>query len=231
MQPVLIGLHGVAESGKDTGFRFIKDWAESHNFSAVRDAFADRLKTSAAMALGWEETLDIGTDPIEFCNYLKQDGSVISVTIEPPLDALEIGTHYEISGREYLQFYGTEAHRDVFDYDFWVNAVLPLEGSADPDTLPDWCYNFYTDDDAVANLCVVTDVRFPNEAERVKELGGYVWKIDRDVPGAGDHASEQTLPPELIDLTIDNNQSLEDYAENLAVALEYTLQFTRGEGI
>lgn len=232
MFPVLIGLNGEAESGKDTGFDFIKEWGEKNNKVAKRDAFADRLKISAAAALGWEPELDIGLDPIEFCNLLKNDGSVIQVIVEPPLDADDLSVTYEISGREYLQFYGTEAHRDVFANDFWVDAVLPTGEActARGDFYPEWHENFKDGDlgyeQYVADLCVVTDVRFPNEAERVKELGGVVWKIDREVPGAGDHPSEQTLDPELIDLIIDNNGGLDDYQMMIEIALEHLLGVT-----
>ena len=225
MEPVLIGLHGEAESGKDTGFIFIKEWANRNGLEAAREAFADRLKASAAMALGWEEALDIGETPIDFCNYLKQDGSEIQITVQPPLNEHKLASTYYITGREFLQYYGTEAHRDVFDYNFWVDAVLPTSNLDDFLDHPDWHENFKTGDSDyqqyVADICVVTDVRFPNEAERVKELGGVVWKIDREVPGAGDHPSEQTLDPDLIDLIIDNNGDLEDYRMMLEIALEH----------
>ena len=46
-------------------------------------------------------------------------------------------------------------------------------------------------------LSVVTDVRYPNEAEWVKELGGEVWRIVRSDLGdqgeAGQHSSETAL--------------------------------------
>lgn len=235
MEPVLIGLNGEAESGKDTGFEFIREWGEKYNLIAKREAFADRLKVSAAAALGWDAQLDIGDNEIEFCNLLKCDGSVIQINVEPPEDSLELGVTYEISGREYLQFYGTEAHRDVFASDFWVDAVLPT-GEACTERgnfYPQWWDSFKDGDPGyeqyAADLCVVTDVRFPNEAQRVKDLGGVVWKIDREVPGAGDHPSEQMLDPELIDLIIDNNGDLEDYQAMIEIALEHLLGITAAE--
>lgn len=37
---------------------------------------------------------------------------------------------------------------------------------------------------------VVDDIRFPNEAEAVKSLGGVIWRVERPGVGPSDHASE-----------------------------------------
>ncbi len=105
----------------------------------------------------------------------------------------------------YLQSSGTEAHRDVFGLDFWIDA-----------TLPRWDGMGHTEEgifglDQGRDLLFITDVRFANEAERIKEWGGEIWHVVRDSVNEGDmHASEQTLPEEYIDMTIDNNGSLRD---------------------
>jgi hypothetical protein len=54
---------------------------------------------------------------------------------------------------------------------------------------------------------VVSDVRFPNEAKAIKELGGRIVRVIReggtDLPGGGSgHQSEAGIPPELLDHTI-----------------------------
>lgn len=218
MDPVLIGLNGVARSGKDTGYSFIDEWARSQGGTARREAFADRLKVSAAASLG------IAKDAaLDFCNRLKGDGSYIQIRQLTAGGGPNTLVH-SLTGREFLQYYGTEAHREVFHSDFWVDALLPeLDASRAEGTLtrPRWQLNFVDEEsNNIANICVVTDVRFENEARRIKSLGGVVWNIDRDVPGAGNHASEQSLSPELIDVIIDNNGSLDDYKDNLAIALE-----------
>jgi hypothetical protein len=54
-------------------------------------------------------------------------------------------------------------------------------------------------------VVVIADVRFPNEAEWIRAQGGEVWRIVREpATQAAAHASEQGIPPELIDRTIDN---------------------------
>lgn len=205
---VLIGLNGEKESGKDTAGNFIIEWAPSIGRDAERDAFADRLKISAAHAFG------VMDHEIDFCNALKQEGCEINIEITGDYDRHGYW-HEMISGREYLQWYGTEAHRDVFDPDFWVDAVLP-----NPD-LP------YCGRDETFDILVLTDVRFPNEAARVKECGGEVWEIVRPSQSGGDkHASEQSLPPELVDRRIYNESTLEAFQNEVITLAERSLYVT-----
>ncbi len=71
--------------------------------------------------------------------------------------------------------------------------VNPITGSLDAkvDTkMPNW---------------VITDVRFPNEAQAIKEKGGYVIRIDRPgVKPINDHPSETSLDTWKFDYKIDN---------------------------
>lgn len=212
----LIGLNGKARSGKDTTAGFIKDWAIDYHFGFAQDAFARRLKESAAASLGIYGN-DVSTqDQIEFCENLKMDDNLIHVVNEE-------GGGYTVTGREFLQYYGTEAHRDVFGNDFWVDAVLP-RGYDNTGVFPAW-YQSFQIAGKVADFAVITDVRFPNEAERVKELGGQIWKLERDGAGAGDHASEQDLPMELVEYVITNNGTLEELRESVDALLESVTEF------
>lgn len=72
---------------------------------------------------------------------------------------------------------------------------------------------------------VNTDLRFLNEAEKVKEMGGYVIHILRNdnvngdislKTGAQSHASNVTLPTEFIDYTIHNNYSLQMFEDEIS---------------
>lgn len=205
----VIGLHGGLESGKDTTFSMIEKVAQR---PVKRDAFADRLKQSAAAALGYR-----GDNPVGFCNWLKEESQYISITSDNP-DAIpewlseEMAYRWVFSGREYLQWYGTEAHRQVFDPDFWINAVLP---EPELETLG-------RDDLESNTLLVITDVRFPNEAEAVRRAGGEVWEVDasKRKPRDESHASEKRLPDGLIDYVLDNNGTLEDLERRVKYALE-----------
>jgi hypothetical protein len=185
----LIGLNGRLHSGKDTIFELIEAdaIADDKDVTVARLGFADKLKMSAALALGYRPN-SVG-EAVAICNSLKEGGTI---TIDDQIGPIII------TGREYLQWYGTESHRNVFGEDFWVDALLPTN---------------YMDLEGIhSDIEVVTDVRFANEAERILELGGEIWWINAEkrlgpLP-ANAHPSEQPLPRELITWELDNNGTL-----------------------
>lgn len=85
-----------------------------------------------------------------------------------------VNAYWGMTPRQMLQKMGTEAMRGTFGMEFWLRR---------------WAltYNEIRD---VAN-CVVSDVRFENEAEMVRDCGGLIIHVSR--PGIerleGDHAS------------------------------------------
>lgn len=210
----LIGLNGRLHSGKDTAFEFITEAAnEEREQRVTRAAFADRLKMSAAIALGFDpETVE---EAVAICNEIKETGS-IKTAYDKVMDSgnLTMATK-RITGREYLQRYGTEAHREVFGTDFWVDALLPSGES-----------NFYRERlrerFPETDVLVITDVRFENEAARILELGGEVWHIDADErlgPLPDDaHPSERPLKGYLLTYTVDNNVGLVEYRDAIRSA-------------
>lgn len=180
---MLIGLTGKAGSGKDTLFHLIDE--RYVGVPIVQKSFAKKLKESAAASLGFPLAV---TDAVRTMDALKNNGS-----IQVQIDNLS----HTISGRKFLQLYGTESHRDVFGKDFWLDAALPLNS------------------DHSKELWICTDVRYDNEAERIHSLGGEIWSIIRPGTDKGDtHASEQEIQD--IDFTIRNNGTFNDlYAEGL----------------
>jgi hypothetical protein len=204
----LIGLHGRLSSGKDTAFDFLANNDPGLNFKRV--AFADKLKISAMAALGYDSDKCSDEDVLADAGVLKARGEI----------AVYLDGEFEVSftGREYLQWYGAEAHRDLFGEYFWVNALLPKPGPFLTQESNDklLCHHYpYTD------VLVVTDVRFDNEATRILALGGEVWWIDAEQrlgSNTDKHASEAKLPDSLISRRIDNNGSLSDFESNLKAA-------------
>lgn len=171
---MLIGLNGRKSAGKDTVYE-----RTAHIMADVveveRASFADLLYESAAAAVGVS---------VEFLRQVKNDPR-FTVNV---LDAN--GDNYVAPRtiREYLQAYGTEAHRDVFGPDFWVEQLGPrLRDHKD-------------------RIVMVTDVRFPNEAEAVRAAGGVVVEIvgPEGRVTADAHASEAPLPAGLVDVVIQN---------------------------
>jgi hypothetical protein len=61
---------------------------------------------------------------------------------------------------------------------------------------------------------VISDVRYPNEAEAIRALGGTVVRIVRLGAGlageAGQHVSEAGIPDDLVDIVIPNNEGIGD---------------------
>lgn len=93
--------------------------------------------------------------------------------------------------RELLQRFGTEMGRNIIHPNVWVDLALK-------DLVPGKRY-------------VITDVRFPNEAQAIKDRGGFVYRIER--PGIEPpnlHSSETALADWPFDGIINNSGSVEN---------------------
>lgn len=125
-----------------------------------------------------------------------------------------------LTGRQYLQHFGNEA-RKVFGATFWIDQVLP-QPSEHPDPESRWASN---DADlarrypGIETLCI-TDLRYPNEAERIIALGGTIWEVIRPGTASDGHVSEIPLPRHLVDMTIPNMGTLDDLRDEVRIALE-----------
>ncbi len=113
--------------------------------------------------------------------------------------------------REFLQKLGTEGLRNNLHGNVWVNALFadykaPESSRYDIKGLPNW---------------IITDVRFPNEAQAIKDKGGIVVRIDRpDNPTSpSNHSSEVALDNWDFDMNI-VNESLEGLVETAKLILE-----------
>ena len=103
--------------------------------------------------------------------------------------------HWGMSPRQIFQLLGTEAAKPVFGKDVWIKR---------------WriSYDMLSRTDHI----VVPDVRFDEEAEAIRGLGGVIVEVQRGVGlqgSTGTHASELGLL-KLPDYVIDNNGTLED---------------------
>lgn len=98
------------------------------------------------------------------------------------------------SPRELLQTLGTEWGRESVHPEIWVRTAMRRASAS--------------------RLAVITDCRFTNEAQAIRQAGGRVWQVRRRASGLGGqtgrHASEAGIPDELVDLRIDNNGTLAD---------------------
>lgn len=218
----LIGLHGRYGSGKDEVFSILDKDTQSRGQLALRRAFADPLKISGLRALGLGAGDYTHADFIALANSIKETGRV-SISWIDHKGAMRSQT---ITGREMWQLYGTEAHRaDDLGYsfgpNFWVDNLLPDEN--DGDLVPTWYHSFKESWAGFADWAVITDVRFPNEANRILDCGGEVWLVDADKrqgPNQDGHASEVRLDEGLITRTIDNNGPLDELPDHVFQAMD-----------
>lgn len=204
----LIGINGFRGTGKDTAYSFIQ---EAYGPAARRRAFADKLKVMAALALGYEGSPE---KLIQDMNHMKDGGDVVS--------RIYTRERTKITGRKYLQLFGAKA-REVFGDGFWVDQVVPYDLDA--------CNALWENETAFNDTYLgeptyacVTDVRYPNEAERILALGGVVWQIIRPGIESDGHSSEQPLPLHLVTTVIENNGTLGQYED---VVLAATAQLPR----
>jgi hypothetical protein len=93
--------------------------------------------------------------------------------------------------RPLMQRFGTEVGREMFGQNFWVDLALSR--------IPD------------GGKVVFADVRFPNEANAIRDLGGEIWRVEREgVVAANAHISERALDDYMFDSIIANTGTLED---------------------
>jgi hypothetical protein len=107
---------------------------------------------------------------------------------------------WNMTGREFLQKIGTDCMRDNLDKDVWVKALMAdyteqaLDFGAGKElilTKPDW---------------LITDMRFPNEAQAVKKYNGIVLKLLRHIDSEDAHPSEKEVEKIEADHVIDNRR-------------------------
>jgi hypothetical protein len=98
--------------------------------------------------------------------------------------------------RRLLQVFGTDVGRKMFNENFWVD--IALAGLHDK------------------HRVVVSDVRFPNEAEAIKKLGGQVWRINRHnhTPVNG-HKSEHAMDNYMFKHVLYNDGTIDDLADEV----------------
>lgn len=152
MKTKIIGIAGLAGSGKDTVGEAIVAFGKFERENWEIKKFATELKRIASILTGYK-IQDFESQ--EFKNA-------------------KLGPEWgDMTVRDMLQKIGTEAMRDNLHPDVWVNALFSTYG-----------YN---------SRWIITDVRFPNEVERIKQHNGTLIKVVRPGVVALDHYSEKAL--------------------------------------
>lgn len=249
--PILIGIHGVKRAGKDTTASFITDWAgeQSPVLSVRRRGFADKAKWAFARQFFPGISMD---DALEWVDKFKE--GTARFYYPDPFVSPEIDWEYQSQHfRDVMAQFATDGARDIYGDDFWVDQLLPMTQHfpfdiSDPKYqhrvgYPHWWEEFkhefglcaWRPPDAdplepvqVADICLITDLRFPNEVKRIHKLQGYCFKIKRKDAedeviqqarerGREVHRSELGIPDDFFDAVIDNSDNDMDKARERTV--------------
>jgi hypothetical protein len=169
---MIVGVTGKKQCGKNTFARFVRETAQADKVVVREFSCAAKLKDTAADIFGIERHLFDGTDEEKNSSTDLRWENVAPSLVETFGGAPE---HEFITVRELMQIYGTEAIRGISPC-AWANALrrelVAFEG-----------------------LGLVTDVRFPQEAELIRDIGGLLVRVYRDIPpgASADHSSEKAL--------------------------------------
>lgn len=175
-----------------------------------RDSFAGTLKDAVAAVFGWDRELLEGRTP-EARAWREQVDQWWANRLNMP----------NLTPRWVLQYWGTEVCRKAFHDDIWIAALEARLSRRSDDT-------------------VISDVRFPNEIQSIRNAGGkIVWVKRGELPSwygvalaansntpepnasseilreLGVHISETAWVGTKFDYEIDNNGTIEELYANI----------------
>lgn len=197
---MIIGLSGYLKSGKDTVGEMIIKLTTPKNHKMMEDEFGRPIPKLDGSGY-WTEA-DIPVFSVrKFADKLKE---VAGLMLGVPRSKFEdqdfkdsrLGPEWDnMTVREFLQKLGTDGVRNNVHKNAWVNSAMA--GYKDSDH---WLF---------------TDVRFPNEAQAIKDRGGVIIRLNRYPPGCSPvfmdmHESEKSLDDWDFDYVIYNVGTLQD---------------------
>ena len=209
---MIIGINGYAGSGKDTVGTIIQYLQTTPSNVSLEDVLDFPLTHQWWLeeASGWEVKKWAGTlkaiaSMLTGINQEKfEDQEFKKTNLDTQWDCNppgKVGTVYRqpMTVRDFLQKLGTDAIRDGLHTNAWVNALMADYKKID-----------YNDDEQPEYPnWIITDTRFPNEAQAIKDAGGLVIRVDRPgVKPINDHPSEVGLDSWKFDYKIANVSDL-----------------------
>ena len=175
----------------------LSGWAGSGKDTAAEYLIDEKGYTRVAFADPLREAL-LRLNPIVSNDI---DGMYFTLSQMVHFHGWEGAKRYSTNVRELLQRMGTEVGRQMISPTIWVDLAMR--------------------ESAKHELVVITDVRFPNEADAIKAAGGVLWRIQRPyVSPANSHSSETALDDYKFDAVVENNGSIEDLHAKLQLLLE-----------
>lgn len=184
----LIGFHGFARAGKDTGAEYLERFIhEQLGEASVRRGFADEVKIAIGAMFG----LPTPENAIRWCDILKISGSVTPRLRE--LDSYETSVFdMPVDGRQFIINFAEHMRKD--DENFWIHRLLDK----------DWHPNAWG---------LVTDVRFEPGIRAIQARGGKVLGIWNPRVRAA-HPTEK-FRNDLVDWIVPNEGDLPTFCDSL----------------
>ncbi len=222
---MIIGISGKINSGKDTvGYAILhhiarfkgfstSNWPEKEDYNYLKETsgfeikkFADKLKDITCLLIGC--TRDQLEDREFKEKELGQEWTIqkmYDTGIEPMIET------YQLTPRVILQLLGTECGRNIIHPNVWVNSLFneyslkasnwDVDGNTTVNEYPNW---------------IITDMRFPNELEAVKNKGGITIRVNRSNNLLeSNHLSETALDNAEFDYVIQNDGSIQDLIDKV----------------
>ena len=166
-KPHIIGLTGPAGCGKDTVAQLL---ATHLGFRQM--AFADALRGEVCEAFGIDQSLLTRRDTkevptpalaLERCNSLGFVGAMVAHANTAPAVWPDFMQEAR-SPRQIMQRWGTDYRRQHTGEHYWTRTLT---------------HRIHTQQQGHQWRHVVSDVRFQNEADAIRALGGVIWQIKR----------------------------------------------------
>ena len=162
-------------------------------------------KDSATQYLRYCPYLNGGVRSIALADPIRDIGKIFGFTKEQMSDRKlkeTVDGFWGFSPRTFMQKVGTEMFRNCLREDIWIKLLEKRINN-----IRDGIDCGEGERTLVPDMIFVTDVRFPNEAEAIKKMGGYIIKIRREgfsKSGENLHPSERFIDQIDADLTLDN---------------------------
>lgn len=187
-----------------------EEW-KKYNFTVLVDNKAEKNFTFSSLTK--EEGLDIVQ------NIIDKHSDYDSPFLDKDSEYQTYFYHSQIlSPRLVMQFIGTEGARDLIHPNIWVNALFATYKPIG-DNLLEGEVRKVREEDLIYPKWIIPDTRFDNEAQAIKDRGGIIIKVQRDVDTTDTHASEKGVSDKYVDIVIDNNGSMEDLVEEVKTIL------------
>lgn len=234
MQKIVIGLNGIARSGKDTAAKFMKEFFEEKGMKTASFYFAERLKDSVDTVFGFDERHRDGIlkEEIVCCNakmdwIIKCMKDVLLhdvceteneanrladfITLNLVATLMKESIAYSIEGDSYTFMISPRRIYQVFGTDV-------VRANVKDSFWTDIVKNQILRSDA--DVVFVTDVRFDNECEMLEDLDesgiqSWIFKVERPnlTTKVTSHVSEKGISDCYVYANLVNDKGLEEFKE------------------